>query len=158
MKWQIFLWPLKPTGVFLILAYTVIGWVFLFFIDFYFTIEPLTRWFSIGFSLPGWYMIAASLALYAHKMFTHVSRGLFGQRMQQETDVNPFQSFMAFKLWILMAGVFGLVLAIGETPTLATALLPALFFPVLWLGVMTQESFPAARHPRNIGSLRGGRG
>ena len=158
MKWQIFLWPLKPTGVFLILAYTVIGWGFLFFVDFYFTIEPLTRWLSIGFSLPGWYMIAASLALYAHKMFTHVSRGLFGQRMQQETNVNPFQSFMAFKLWILMAVVFGLVLAIGETPTLATALLPALIFPLLWLAVMMQESLSAALHPRNIVALLGGLG
>ena len=96
MKWQIFLWPLKPTGVFLILAYTVIGWGFLFFVDFYFAIEPLTRWLSIGFSLPGWYMIAASLALYAHKMFTHVSRGLFGQRMQQENQCKPVSEFHGF--------------------------------------------------------------
>ncbi len=140
MNWQIFLWPLKLPGVLLIAFYALIGWFFLFLIDFYFVIEPLSRWLSIGFSLPGWYLLTASLALYAQKMLTHVSRGLFGRPMQQETNVNPFQSAMALKLGILMAIVFGVIVLIGETPTLAEVLIPALIFPLLWLGVAMQES------------------
>ena len=152
---KIFLWPLQLTGLFLILAYTGIGRGFLFFVDFYFEVEPLTRWLTIGFSLAGWYLIAASLALYAHKMLTHVSRGLYGQPMQQETNVNPFQSFMALKLWILMVVVFGAVQAMGKTPPLGLSLVLGLIFPVVWLTVSMQESL-AGFHHKNILRLLGG--
>ncbi|MCZ6853529.1 MAG: hypothetical protein O7G86_06375, partial [Gammaproteobacteria bacterium] len=154
---KMFLWPLRLTGLLLILAYTVAGWFFLFFVDFYSEIEPLTRRLTIGFSLPGWYLITASLALYAHKMLTHVSRGLYGERMQQETNVNPFQSFMALKLWILMMVVFGVVLAMGKTPPLGLSLILAFIFPVLWLTVVMQESL-AGFHYQNIPRLLGGLG
>ncbi|MCZ6854423.1 MAG: hypothetical protein O7G86_10945 [Gammaproteobacteria bacterium] len=158
MNWRIFLWPLNPTGVLLILVYAVIGWGFLFFIDFYGAIEPLSRWLTIGFSLPGWYLIAASLALYSQKMLTHVARGLLGEPMQQETNVNPFQSFMALKLGILMAVVFAVVLAIGETPTFARAVIPALIFPLFWLGVMIEESLLTGFHYLRLARLLGGLG
>ena len=62
MNWQIFLWPLKLPGVLLIVFYTLVGWFLLFLVDFYSAIEPITRWLTIGFSLPCWYLMTASLA------------------------------------------------------------------------------------------------
>ena len=158
MNWQLFLWPLKPTGIALILIYTVVGWGFLFFVDFYFDIEPLTRWLTVGFSLPGWYFTTASLALYAQKMLTHISRGLLGEPMQQETNVNPFQSSMALKLWILMGFVFVLIWTFGKTPTFAQLLIPGLIFPLFWLSVAIEESVFEGFHPRHIARLLGGLG
>jgi hypothetical protein len=151
MHWQTLRWPFRVTGLFLVGAYVLVGFAFTAWaaMDFWVGVMVVTL------GAPVWYTVIGGLSLYAEKLFTHAASGLVDEPIDRETDVNPFQQGLAVKLSLAHLVVFAILYGTGPglSPWL---LLPALLFPLLWLGILLDDRLLAGFLPRTFARLVGG--
>lgn len=157
MNWRIFIWPLQPPGVILILVYALLGGLMLFFIDLV-RANTIATYVVASFGTVAWYALFGSLVNYAQKTLNHISRGLFGEPLDDETNLNPFQSALAFRGTITLIVPFATWIAAGREPSVLEMLIPALFFPLFWLNVALNGSLFGSFHPKRIYQLVTGLG
>ena len=135
--------PLQPTGLVLIGLYAVL----VRFVQSMTMSEPLQVVIVVGLSAPLWYALAAALSLYAQKLLKHTAQGLTDERIDDATDLNPFQRPLAFKLAVVFGLVMIVLLVNGRGLDSLWLLIPIFVFPLLWLGVSLEEALFAAFHP-----------
>ena len=135
--------PLQPTGLVLIGLYAVL----VRFVQSMTMSEPLQVVIVVGLSAPLWYALAAALSLYAQKLLKHTAQGLTDERIDDATDLNPFQRPLAFKLAVVFGLVMIVLLVNGREFDSLWLLIPIFVFPLLWLGVSLEEALFAAFHP-----------
>jgi hypothetical protein len=151
MHWQMLLWPFRTTPLILLGAYTMVAWAFTSWAALDFWVAAMV----VTLGLPVWYAVLGSLSLYAEKLLSQTASGLFERPIDSETDVNPFQHSLAFRLFVCQLVVFAVLYNHGPgfTPVL---LIPAALFPLLWLGVMLDESLFGGFAPRQLIALLSG--
>ena len=142
-RFRALLLPLQPTGLVLIGLYAVL----VRFVQSMTMSEPLQVVIVMSLSAPLWYALAAALSLYAQKLLRHMAQGLNGERIDDATDLNPFQRPLAFKLAVVFGLVMIVMLISGREIDALWLLIPVFVFPLLWLGVCLEESLFAAFHP-----------
>ena len=157
MNWRIFIWPLQPPGVILILVYALLGGLMLFFVDLV-RANTIATFGVASLGTVAWYAMLGSLVNYAQKTLNHISRGLFGEPLDDETNLNPFQSALAFKGTITLIVPFATWIAAGREPVVLEVLIPALFFPLFWLNVALNGSLFGSFHPKRMYQLVTGLG
>jgi hypothetical protein len=151
MHWQILLWPLRTTSLFVLGAYTLVAAVFTGWaaLDYWVAVMVTT----IG--LPVWYAVIGALSLYCEKLLVQAATGLFDDPIDSETDLNPFQRGLAFRLFVCHLVVFAILYNTRGhlSPML---LIPAALFPLMWLSVVMDESLLGGFQPRKMLNLLSG--
>ena len=66
MNWRIFIWPLQPPGVILILVYALLGGLMLFFVDLV-RANTIATFVVASLGTVAWYALLGSLVNYAQK-------------------------------------------------------------------------------------------
>jgi hypothetical protein len=119
-------------------------------VDIFIEYQPLAVALAVGFMAPVWYLIIGALCIFAHKHLLHVARGLDDEPIEQITDLNPFQDSLALQCCLLLLIPLALIGSLGADLTLAQVIVPALIFPLLWMGVMLEGSLSEGLHPANL--------
>jgi hypothetical protein len=153
MHWQTLSWPLRPTPQFCVAAFLLVAVAF-------------TAWASLNFwagvlavtlGAPVWFAVLGGLSISARKMLTQAAQGLFDEPIDQETDVNPYGSGQAVQPCLAHLIVFVLLYYSG--PDLHPLLiLPALIMPLIWTGIMLDDSFFGYLLPGKAAQLISGMG
>ncbi len=157
MIWQILIRPLQLPGIVLILAFTLLGRVLVFFLDL--IGEGIFAKIVVGgLGTLVWYAILGFLVSYGLKQMTHLSAGLFTERIDQETDLNPFQNTLAFKGTMTLLIPLACWIAFGRDATILELFIPAALFPFIYLSIALEESFFAGLHPNRIMKVLAGLG
>ncbi|MEE8077491.1 MAG: hypothetical protein V3T18_00735, partial [Pseudomonadales bacterium] len=157
MIWQILIRPLQLPGLVLILAFTLLGRVLVFFLDL--IGEGIFAKIVVGgLGTLVWYAILGFLVSYGLKQMTHLSTGLFTERIDQETDLNPFQNTLAFKGTMTLLIPLACWIAFGRDATILELVIPAALFPFIYLSIALEESFFAGLHPNRIMKVLAGLG
>ena len=153
MHWQTLAWPFRPTPLFAVAAFLLVGVAFTAFAGMDFWVGVLV----VTMGSPVWYAVLGGLSLYASRMLTQAAQGLFDEPMDSETDINPFQSGQAFQLGLAHLLVFVLFYYNGAEigPIL---IVPALLFPLLWTGIMLDDAPFGYFQPAMAAQLIGGLG
>jgi hypothetical protein len=146
----LFLHPFRAPAIWLLLAWTLIGRFLVLLIDMFVGNAPMAVALAIGFLLPVWYLLIGSLSIYAQKHLLHVARGLGDEPIPQITDLNPFKDSLAAQLCLLLLIPLSVIATFGPQLTAGQAVLPALIFPLLWLGVMLEGSLAEGLHPASL--------
>lgn len=151
MHWQTLRWPFRMTGLILVGAYVLTGFAFTAWaaMDFWVGVMVVTL------GAPVWYTVIGALSLYAEKLFTHAASGLVDEPIDRETEVNPFERGLAVKLCLAHLVVFAILYATGPGLS-AWLILPALLFPLLWLGILLDDRLLAGFFPETFTRLMGG--
>jgi hypothetical protein len=159
VNWRIFIWPLRLPGIYLIAMYVLFARGLLFLFDSVHTdVGLLSAQFVTVVESGLWYLILGSLVNYAQKTLVHVSRGLFGEPIERETELNPFQSLLALKGTGALVIPFATWVAFGHSASALELILPALLFPIIWLNIALDESLFSGFHPERLARLTGGLG
>ncbi len=133
----------------LILAFTLIGRLLVFFLDL--IGEGIFAKIVVGgLGTLVWYAILGFLVSYGLKQLAHLSNGLFTERIDQETDLNPFQNPLAFKGTATLLIPLACWIAFGRDASVVELFIPAALFPLIYIGVALEESFLAALQPNRI--------
>jgi len=103
-----------------------------------------------GLGILVWYAILGFLVIYGLKQLSHLSTGLFAERIDQETDLNPFKNSLAFKGTATLLIPLACWIAFGRDASLYELFIPALVFPLIYLSVALEESFFAGLQPNRI--------
>ena len=149
MIWQILIRPLQLPGIVLILAFTLIGRLLVFFLDL--IGETIFAKIVIGgLGTLVWYAILGFLVSYGLKQLVHLSNGLFNERIDQETDLNPFQNPLAFKGTATLLIPLACWIAFGRDATVVELFIPAALFPLIYLSVALEESFLTVLQPNRV--------
>ena len=153
MHWQALSWPLRPTPLFAVAAFLLVAVAF-------------TAWASMNFwagvlvvtmGSVVWYAVLGGLSIYARKMLTQAAQGLFDERIDSETEINPFHGGNALLLCITHLIVF--VLFYYSGPEVGPLLLiPALVLPLIWTGIILDDDFFGYLRPEKAIQLIGGLG
>ncbi len=142
MHWQTLSWPLRPTPLFAVAAFLLVSVAF-------------TAWASLNFwaavlvvtmGSVVWYAVLGGLSIYARKMLTQAAQGLFDERIDNETEINPFHGGNALQLCLTHLIVFVLFYYSGSEiePLL---IVPALLLPMIWTGIILDDDFFGYLHP-----------
>lgn len=97
-----------------------------------------------------WYAILGFLVSFGLKQLNHLARGLSAERIDQETDLNPFQNPLAFKGTVALLIPLASWVAFGRDATAIELFIPAALFAFVYLSVALEESFFAGLHPSRI--------
>jgi len=153
MHWQTLSWPLRLTPLLGVAAFLLVAVAF-------------TAWASMNFwagvlavtlGSPVWFAVLGGLSISSRKMLTQASQGLFDEPIDQETDVNPFGSGQAVQPCLAHLLVF--VLFYYSGPEISPMLIiPALILPLIWTGIMLDDSFFGYLLPAKAAQLVGGMG
>jgi len=153
MHWQTLSWPFRPTPLFAVVAFLLVAVAF-------------TAWASMNFwagvlvvtmGSPVWYAVLGGLSIYSRKMLTQAAQGLFDERIDNETEINPFHGGNALQLCLTHLAVF--VFFYYSGPELGPwMILPALVLPLIWTGIMLDDAPFSYLQPARAGQLIGGLG
>ena len=153
MHWQTLSWPFRPTPLFAVAAFLLVSVVF-------------TAWASMNFwagvlvltmGSVVWYSVLGGLSIYARKILTQAAQGLFDERIDNETEINPFHGGNALQLGATHLIVFVLLYYSG--PELSPLLIvPALILPLIWTGIILDDDFFGYLKPAKAAQLIGGLG
>lgn len=153
MHWQTLSWPLRPTPLFAVAAFLLVAVAFTAW-------AGMNFWAGVLVVTMGsvvWYAVLGGLSIYARKMLTQAAQGLFDERIDSETEINPFHGGNALQLCATHLIVFVLLYYAG--PELGPLLiLPALVLPLIWTGIMLDDAFFGYLAPARAGQLLGGLG
>ncbi|MFP6816982.1 MAG: hypothetical protein VB949_15120 [Pseudomonadales bacterium] len=142
--------PLQAPAIWLLLSWTLLGRFAVMAVDIFIEYQPLAVALAVGFMAPVWYLIIGALCIFAHKHLLHVARGVDDEPLEQITDLNPFQDSLALQCCLLLLIPLALIGSLGADLTLTQVIVPALIFPLLWMGVMLEGSLSEGLHPANL--------
>jgi len=151
MHWQILAWPFRTTALITVVAYVLVAVAFTRWAAAYFWAGVLV----VTLGAPIWYAVLGSLSLYGEKLFTQTATGLFNEAIDREVELNPFQQGLALKLCVAHLLVF-IVLFLNGPELRAWMILPALLLPLIWIGVLLDESMFGGLAPARLSRLLGG--
>jgi hypothetical protein len=148
VHWQILFWPFRSTPLMAVGTYTIVAWAFTAWaaMDFWVAVMVITL------ALPVWYAVFGFLSLYGEKILVQAATGLFDETIDSETDLNPFQRGVAFRMFVCHLAVFAILFNTGPDLS-AILLIPAAIFPLIWLSVVMDESLFRGFHPRQMVTL-----
>jgi len=135
MHWQTLSWPFRPTPLFAIGAFLLVAIAFTAFASMNFWVGVLV----VAMGSAVWYAVLGGLSIYARKMLTQAAQGLYDEPMDNETDINPFQSGGGLQLGL--AHLIAFVIFYYSGPEIGPVLIvPALIFPFLWTGIVLDDA------------------
>lgn len=150
---QTLTWPFRPTPLFAVAAFVLVAFAFTAFASLNFWVGVLVV--ALGSAV--WYAVLGGLSLYARKMLTQTTQGLFDERMDSETEINPFGSSSGLLLGLAHLLVFVLFYYSGPQPG-PLLIVPALLFPLLWTGIVLDDAPFRYFQPAMAAQLVGGLG
>ena len=150
---QTLTWPLRPTPLIAVAAFLLVAFAFTTFASLNFWVGVLV----VAMGSAVWYAVLGGLSLYARKMLTQTAQGLFDERMDSETEINPFGSSSGLLLGLAHLVVFALFYYSGPQPG-PMLVIPALIFPLFWTGIMLDDAPIRYLHPTMAAQLIGGLG
>ncbi len=150
---QTLTWPFRPTPLIAVTAFVLVAFAFTAFASLNFWVGVLV----VAMGSAVWYAVLGGLSLYARKMLTQAAQGLFDERMDSETEINPFGSGSGLLMGIAHLAAFVIFYYSGPEPG-PVLLLPALLFPLFWTGIVLDDAPFRYLQPAMAARLVGGLG